>query len=139
MEYGHVIRACIDVWKLADGVSGGDRGLGMEQGFSAVFWEAVSGRVAHTTCPLQPSNFYIGQVRWRRLDLVQGARPERQLVCARRLAINRGQGAAAVWRNNRRNHPQEKKLVNSFKLSREAVDLAAARLGEDITPVVPWV
>jgi hypothetical protein len=109
MDYGHSIRACFDVWKIAGGGPFGDRGLGVDQGFIAVFWEAVTGRVAVTyNLPFfvpEPADFYMHQARWGRSGLGQDAWPKRQLVCARRLANNRSQGAGDVWRGNRRNHP----------------------------------
>ena len=67
----------------------------MDQGFIAVFWEAVTGRVDVTyNLPfvvVGPADFYMDQVRWGRSGLGQDASPKRQLVCARRLASNRGQ------------------------------------------------
>jgi hypothetical protein len=109
MEYGHSIRACFDVWKIAGGVPLEIGDLAWTRALSPFFWEAVTGRVAVTyNLPffvVEPADFHMDQVRWGRSGLGQDAWPKRQLVCARRLANNRRQGTGDVWRGNCRNHP----------------------------------
>jgi hypothetical protein len=110
VEYGQGINVRLTSGKSETACPLGIGGLTWAKA-SAVFWEAVSRRVEVThNVPLvvtQPTDFYMDQVRWRRLGLGQGGWPERQRICVRRLANSRGQGAAE--RCNRRNHPPGEK------------------------------
>src|SRR5580704_1642668 len=111
------IGAFFDVWKVADGVSAGDRGLGVSYRFISVFWEAVSRRVevAHNLAPVvaQAADFHMDQIRWGRLRL---GWQERQRVRVERLASNGVQGAADDWRDGCGSQRKEQKLCNGHKL-----------------------
>jgi hypothetical protein len=142
MEYGHSIRACFDVWKIAGGGPFGDRGLGVDQGFIAVFWEAVTGRVAVTyNLPFfvaEPADFYM-------LRFAGGGR-----VGARTPGLSGNLFAQDVWLITVARVPATfggataETISNRHKLSMRAVEILSGFLGggprlEDTTPVVPWV